>query len=66
MISAVTQFFIDWNDACVYARECGLGGIPGFKFGEPWNFLAMLLIVCYVLYRINERGLRRAPDGRSS
>lgn len=61
MTNSVALYLQDWNDACVYARECW----PDMSFiqvGEPWTFLAVLLITCYVVYRVNERNIDRASN----
>lgn len=73
MTNTVTQFFMDWNDACVYAKECGLGGVPGLNWtwsfpGEPWTAIAAIAVLCYVFWRRNEKAIKdeRVDERRES
>lgn len=53
-MSAVAQYLNDWNDACVYAKEC----LPDFGFldpGEPYTALATIVGICYYVWRRNEK-----------
>ena len=62
MLNTVTEFFTEWHDACVYAAECGLGGMPGNEHignGEPWTALATIVGVCYIIWAYNERNIAR-------
>lgn len=69
MTNTVTQFFMDWNEACVYAKECGLGGVPGLHWTwsfieEPWTAIAVIAGLCYVIWRRNEKAIKNERAAR--
>lgn len=68
MFNTVTQFFTDWHDACVYAAECGIGGMPGNEMlgnSELYTALATIAGVCYFVWLVNERGIARDAAKRA-
>ena len=68
MFNTITQFFTDWNDACVYAAECGLGGMPGNEYignGEPFTGLGFIFGICYLVYLYNERNIQLRNNERN-
>lgn len=57
----IQEYIQTWGEACTYAKEC----LPPFFYdiwheityhhGEPWSMLATIALVCYSIYRYNER-----------
>ncbi len=60
-MESVKQWFQDWSDACEYAKECApdLSFLSGFRIGEPYLALLAVAGVCWLLWAVNERGIRR-------
>jgi len=56
-MNAVTQWFQDWSDACVYARECA----PDLSFIPSAPFPALFAIAagCFFIWWMNEREIAR-------
>lgn len=61
MIDSVALYLKEWNEACVYARECWPEN-SFFHFSEPWSFLAVLALVCYIIWRANEQRVKNASN----
>lgn len=61
-MESVRQWFQDWSDACEYANEC----VPDFSFlsslvpGAPYSALLSIAAVCWLLWALNERSIRRS------
>ncbi|MBY6242194.1 hypothetical protein [Methylosinus sp. Sm6] len=55
-MESIINWFQDWSDACVYAKECA----PDFSFlpGEPFTALASIAAVCLFIWWRNEKALR--------
>lgn len=48
------NYLKEWNEACVYANEC----LPPFIYEltrPPYDFLALLFFVIFLIYLWNER-----------
>jgi len=60
-MEAVKQWFQDWSDACEYAKECApdFSFLKSFAFGEPYTALLSIVAVCWLLWALNERAIRR-------
>lgn len=53
------QWFQDWAEACSYAQEC-VPELPPIPVPhEPWSALGFIAVLCWALWRINERGLTK-------
>jgi hypothetical protein len=68
MFNTITEFFTDWHDACVYAAECGIGGMPGNELlggFDLYGALATIAGVCYIVWWVNERGIARDAANRA-
>ncbi len=70
-MESIKSWFQDWSDACEYAKECA----PDFSFlsvPEPYSALGFFALVCFAVWWVNERGLKRlqkleqAPSQTSS
>lgn len=67
-MESVRQWFQDWSDACEYAKEC----VPDFSFlrsfilGEPYTALLSIAGVCWLLWALNERAIRRRAPQRQA
>lgn len=58
MLESVRQYLQDWSDACEYANECA----PDLSFlgnGEPFTALLFIAATCYLVWAVNEAGIRR-------
>jgi hypothetical protein len=55
-MESINNWFQDWSDACIYAKECA----PDLSFlpGEPYTALAGIAAVCYLLWWWNEKPFR--------
>jgi hypothetical protein len=55
-MESISNWFQDWSDACVYAKECA----PDLSFlpGEPFTALASIAAVCFFFWWWNEKSLR--------
>lgn len=55
-MESISNWFQDWSDACVYAKECA----PDLSFlpGEPFTALASIAAVCALVWWWNEKSLR--------
>lgn len=55
-MESISNWFQDWSDACVYAKECA----PDLSFlpGEPFTALASIAAVCFLFWWRNEKSLR--------
>lgn len=60
-MESVKQWFQDWSDACEYAKECApdLSFLSAFRIGEPYLALLAVAGVCWLLWAVNERGIKR-------
>jgi len=60
-MESVKQWFQDWSDACEYAKECApdLSFLSAFSIGEPYVALLAVAGACWLLWAVNERGIRR-------
>ncbi|TLG75547.1 hypothetical protein [Methylocystis sp. B8] len=60
-MESVKQWFQDWSDACEYAKECApdFSFLSSFAFGEPYTALISLAVACWLIWALNERGIRR-------
>jgi hypothetical protein len=54
-MESIVNWFQDWSDACVYAKECA----PDLSFlpQEPFTALASIAAVCFFIWRRNEKSL---------
>ena len=60
-MESVKQWFQDWSDACEYAKECApdFSFLSSFAFGEPYTALISIAGVCWLLWALNERAIKR-------
>lgn len=57
-MESIGTWFQDWSDACEYAKECA----PDLSFAsphEPWSGFVAIAAVCYGVWLLNERRLKR-------
>ena len=62
MFDTVIEFFNNWKDACVYASECGVNGMPGSEFfgdSEFYLTLGTIMGVCWTIWFVNERKITK-------
>jgi|GEM_PF-1392574 len=60
-MESVKQWFQDWSDACEYAKECApdFSFLSSFAFGEPYTALFSIAAVCWLVWALNERAIKR-------
>ncbi|AZG77631.1 hypothetical protein [Methylocystis rosea] len=60
-MEAVKQWFQDWSDACEYAKECApdFSFLKSFAIGEPYTALISIAGVCWLVWALNERAIKR-------
>ncbi len=60
-MESVKQWFQDWSDACEYAKECApdFSFLSSFAFGEPYTALISIAGVCWLIWALNERAIKR-------
>ncbi|MFO1125019.1 MAG: hypothetical protein U1E25_06880 [Methylocystis sp.] len=65
-MESVRQWFQDWSDACEYAKECvpDLSFLSAFVPGPPYTALLSIAGACWLLWALNERGIRRRAARR--
>lgn len=60
-MESVKQWFQDWSDACEYAKECApdFSFLSSFAIGEPYTALISIAGVCWLIWALNERAIKR-------
>ena len=60
-MESVKQWFQDWSDACEYAKECApdFSFLKSFAIGEPYTALISIAGVCWLIWALNERAIKR-------